>query len=427
MDISTYAKPDTVLLLDQIAGDFFVDGSQYRQNLDDNTTYVSESSSLRTAIAAPREISVVIDVAGTNVGTVAALGTAVDYSWRIRIDTGVVEVAEGGILRASLELPEGSKSAKTYLITWSTFYDAAVGGIRHELAAYSYADDVWAHAQATHWAGSIFADTLTVGSSYGGADAFDGGLSAITRFRIGKRFHSTAEAAEDFVALTTPPAMTQVRRAAPLVPDRSSLDIAQESAFAGPAYLWSGHAFEQSDRRLVSPLVNLRIHDPVSIRHDSASQATTEFWWRLAPGSTTMYLAVPYLFYRPVPGKVNRAHCRLHIRHTIEIGDETAEVRYRVYSMSGLPLVGEPVPMLTWRRTAQATCAVNHGGTGNGEWLDLGALTLEVDSWGMTWLAVGVEFDEDSPLVGDTRTHIQAVTIEPHALASGGGLDIALP
>lgn len=124
---------------------------------------------------------------------------------------------------------------------------------------------------------------------------------------------------------------------------------------------------------------------------------------------------------------MNRAHVRLHVRQTIEIGEETAEVRYRCYSMAGLPLVGEPVPPFAYRRTAIATCSVNHGGTGAGEWIDLGALALEVDSWGMTWLAVGVEFDEDSPLVADTRAYIQDVTIEPYALASGGGLDIALP
>ena len=45
----------------------------------------------------------------------------------------------------------------------------------------------------------------------------------------------------------------------------------------------------------------------------------------------------------------------------------------------------------------------------------------------MTWLAVGVEFDTDSPLVADTRAFINAITIEPYAIASGGGLDIVLP
>lgn len=426
--VSALAKPDTVLLLDQTAGDLFVDGSQHRTNLTDHTTYLSEANSARSAIGAPREISIVVTASSENVGVLAQLGNAGGYSWQVKLDAGVVEVAEGGILRASVDLPAQSKSAADYLISWCTFPDG-YGGIRHELAAYSYDGDEWAHAQATHWSGSTdSSDTLTIGAAYGGGSAFDGGLSAIGKVRIGRRFHSGCEAAEDFVAETTPPAVTMVRRGAPLSPDRWTLDIAQEGAFVGPAYLWAGHAFEQSDRRLVSPLLNLRIHDPIQISHDTRSSAETESWWRLAPGSSTAYLALPLLWYRPVPGKVNRARVRLFVRQSVvEVGDDTAEVRYRLYSMAGLPVVGEPLPALSYRRTAAATCSVNHGGTGAGQWLDLGDLALEVDGWGCTWLAVSIEFDEESPLVGDTRAHVCAVTVEPFAVASGGGLDIALP
>lgn len=425
--ISNLAKPDTVVLLDVDAGDIFADGSQYRTDLADNTTYASEANSARTALASPREIAIIVTVESGEEGILAQLGNAGGYSWRVRIASDVVEVAENSLLRASVELPSVSKDPLVFLIHWSIHEDG-VSAVRSELAVYNFDTSEWAHAQATHGAGTMSAtDTLTVGAGFSGASPFDGGLSAIGKVRIGRRFHSATEAAEDFVSLTTAPTMTQVRRTAPLVPDRSTLDIADEGAFAGPAYLWSGHAFEQADRRLVSPLVNLRINDPIRIAHDAPSQSTTESWWRLAPGSSTMYLPLPYLFCRVVPGKVNRAHVRLFVRQTIEIGEETAEVRYRCYSMAGLPLVGEPVPSFTYRRTAIATCSTNHGATGAGEWIDLGALALEIDAWGMTWLAVGVEFDEDSPLVGDTRTHIHAVTIEPYALAQGGGLDIAIP
>jgi hypothetical protein len=425
--ISSYAKPDTVLLLDMLATDPWIDLSQHRTDLTDNTTYVSEANSARSALGAPREIAIVVTVESGQEGILAQLGDAGGYSWRVRISADMVEVAENSILRASVELPSASKSAQGYLIHWSIHEDGG-GSVRHELAVCNLDTEEWNHAQATTGAGTMDAtDTLTIGAGYSGASPFDGGLAAIGKVRIGRRFHSTAEAAEDWLGLTTPPAMTQVRRGAPLVPDRSTLDIADDGAFAGPAYLWSGHAFEQSDRRLVSPLVNLRVHDPIRLTHDAPTQAATESWYRLAPGSSAMYLLLPYLFCRSVPGKVNRAHVRLHVRQTVEIGEETAEVRYRVYSMAGLPLVGEPVPPFTYRRTAVATCSVNHGGTGAGEWLDLGALALQVDSWGMTWLAVGAEFDADSPLVADTRAYVQAVTVDPYALASGGGLDIALP
>lgn len=426
--ISTLAKPDTVLLLDTSAGDIFVDGSQYRTNLTDNTTYIDEPYSARVAFRSPREIAIVVDASSDNSGVLAELGNAGGYSWRVKISaTSAVEVAEESILRASVELPSLSKSASTYLIHWST-HPTTAGYIRHELAVYNYDADEWAHAQATH--SESFASsghTLTVGAALGGSSAYDGGLAAISKVRIGRRFHSLTEAAEDWIGLTTPPAMTQVRRGAPLVPDRATLDLVQDGSFAGPALLWSGHAFEQSDRRLVSPLVNLRVHDPIRISNDSQTDAATQAWWRLAPGSATTYLALPYLFYRAVPGKVNRARARIFVRHTIEVGDDTAEVRYRLYSLANLPVVGEPIGALSYRRTAAATCSTAHGATRPGEWLALGDLALEVDGWGCTWLALGIEFDQDSPLVGDTRVHVHAVTVEPFALASGGGLDIALP
>lgn len=425
--ISTLAKPDTVLLLDTSAGDIFVDGSQYRTNLTDNSTYVDEPYSARVAFRAPREIAIVVSAASTNSGVLAELGNAGGYSWRVKINgSSEVEVAEDGILRASVEMPSPSKSAVDFLIHWSMHITTA-GYIRHELAVYNFDADEWAHAQATH--SESFASsghTLTVGAAAGGASAYDGGLAAISKVRIGRRFHSLTEAAEDWIGPTTPPAVTQVRRGAPLVPDRWSLDLVQDGSFAGPAHLWSGCSFEQSDRRLLSPLVNLRAHDPIRISNDSQTDAATQAWWRLAPGSTSEYLALPYLFYRPVPGKTNRARARIFVRHTIEVGDDTAEVRYRLYSIAGLPVAGEPLGALSYRRTAAATCSVAHGAA-PGEWLELGDLALEVDGWGCTWLALGIEFDQDSPLVGDTRVHVHALTVDPFALASGGGLDIALP
>ena len=422
------AKPDTVLLLDAVEADFFVDLSERRTNLADQTTYFDEASSARAAIDAPREVAVVVDIASGDSGVLAQLGNAGGYSWRVRVSaTGGVEVAEGGVLLASVAPPGVGAVAQKYLIHWSQ-HPTDGGAVRSELAVYNFDAPEWAHAQATHLAGTASAtDTLTVCAGLAGASAFSGGVAAFHSLRVGRRFHSTAEAAEDWIAETTPPTMTQVRRGAPLSPDRSTLDLASDGSFAGPALLWSGHAFEQSDRRLVSSFVNLRVHDPIRISNDSQTDAATQAWWRLAPGSATTYLALPYLFYRAVPGKVNRARARIFVRHTIEIGTATAEVSYRLYSLANLPVVGEPLGALSYRRTAAATCSTAHGAAPAGEWLDLGDLALEVDGWGCTWLALGISFDQDSPLVGDTRVHVHAVTVEPFALASGGGLDIALP
>ncbi len=427
--ISDLSKPDTILLLDATAGDLFVDLSQNRTNLTDNTTYFDEATSARAAIDAPREVAVVVDMRTGDDGVLVELGDAGGYSWRVRLSgSGLIEVAEGGLLLASVEPPGLAAGAQTYLVHWSQ-HPVEGGSVRSELAVYNFDAPEWAHAQQTHIAGTADAtDTLTVCAAYGGATPFSGGVAAFTAVRIGRRHHSGCEAAEDWIATASPPSTTQTRRTAPIIPDRATLDIADDGSFCGPAHLWGGHAFEQADRRLVSPLVNLRIRDPLQIRDDSPSSATQNSWWRKAPGSSTMYLALPYLFYRARPGKVNRVRARVYVRQTIEIGTETAEVRYRLYSIAGLPVVGEPVPALTYRRSAQATCDVNHGSTaGGGEWLDLGDMSIETDSWGCTWLALGIEFDLDSPLSGDTRAYVHALTVEPFALSQGDGLDIALP
>ena len=230
--ISTYAKPDTVLLLDMVATDPWIDLSQHRTNLADNTTYVSEANSARTALDAPREIAIVVTVESGEEGILAQLGDAGGYSWRVRISGDVVEVAENALLRASADLPAVSKSPLAFLIHWSTHPDG-VSGVRHELAVYNFDAGEWAHAQATTGAGTMDAtDTLTIGAGYSGAAPFDGGIAALGKVRVGRRFHSGCEAAEDFVAETTPPAVTMVRRGAPLVPDRSTLDIADDGAFA---------------------------------------------------------------------------------------------------------------------------------------------------------------------------------------------------
>src|SRR5690606_26258762 len=129
---------------------------------------------------------------------------------------------------------------------------------------------------------------------------------------------------------------------------------------------------------LVGALVNLRVLDPVQVTSDYDTPNTA--WWRTAPGDDEMHMCIAHLLYRPVPGKVSRAYARLHIRQTIPSYPSTAEVRYRVYSMSGLPVVNEPVTQLVHHRTAEGTCTTNHGSTlSAGVWLDLGELPLAVD------------------------------------------------
>lgn len=423
-DISSLSLPDTVLLLDQGLSDAFVDHSQHRTNLAELGAgdYFGESSSARTAIDAPREVAVVWDIQSGESGVLVDHGNATNHGYQLGIAVGSVYCSEGGDIRVLVALPGLAAGVdRTFLISWCQHPDGT--SVRSELLVVNLTTGAVAHAQATHAAGSTSAtDTLTIGAAFGGASKF----SASTDFsvvRIGRRFHSQAEQRESFVAETTPPATTMLRRDAPLVPDRATLDIASDGSFAGPAHLWAGHAFEQADRRLVGPLVNLQVHDPLELDHNFETPNTA--WWRVAPGDSAVHLCIALLWYRPVPMKVNRAHVRLFVRQRNDLDVVTAEVRWRMYSLANLPLAGEPIKPMTYHRTAQATCSNAHG-IGSGEWLDLGELPLALDADRMTWLAVGIEFDETSPHLGDSSVYVHAVTVEPYfEPADDGALDIA--
>lgn len=426
--INPYSKPDTVLLLDAVETDPFIDHSQYRPGSDLSeqftapaTNWLDEASSARTALDTG-ELTLIWNIKSGESGVLIDHGNASTYSWRIDVAAGSVRCRSDGTTLLSLALPDLDASDRTFLISYCTHPDD--GNLRHELLVWNLTTGALETAAATQplVLAASTSDTLSVGAAYGGASPFTGGLD-FRQVRIGRRFHSQAEQREDWIAQTTPPETTQVRRSAALVPDRATLDIASDGRFAGPAHLWSGHAFEQSDRRLIGPLLNLRVPDPLAIDHEY--DTPTSAWWRAAPGDADVRLCVALLWCRPVPLKVNRARVRLFVRQQNPSNTVTAEVRYRMYSMAGLPVVGEPIGALTYHRTAAATCSTDHG-SGAGEWLDLGALPLAIDELGMTWLVVGVSMDEGSPHVANTIVYVHAVTVEPYfEPADDGALDIA--
>lgn len=429
--IDRNSKPDTVFLClpeGNGSSDCVTDVSQYRTDLTDNSSYVDEADSTRTALTCPREVSIVVDLANTDTAILVEHGegaASANYTYRVRVAAGTLSVSENNTLRASVALPDISGTARKYLIHWSVRPEGA--SVRTELYARNLSTDAEAIAFATHAEATTSAtyDTLTINGSEK--------LASMTRYyavRIGRRFHSLAEAFEDWVAERTPPAVTQTRRDAALVPDRSTLPVGDDGCAVGPAHLMAGHVFEQNDRRLVGPLVNHRVIAALDAEAGALGIDNTfapDEWWRPAPGDTSVRLCASLRWYCPVPEKVNRARVRLFVYQSYSgAGTATAEVRYRCYSMAGFPFAGEPVGPLTYHRTAEATCAVDHDTT-DGEWLDLGALPIAVDDWGCTLLAIGISFDEDSPLVADTQTVVCAVTVEPYFEPGESGLDFVDP
>lgn len=422
--VNRNSKPDTALLvLPSGGGDLVTDVSQHRTVLTDNLTYTLEQPSTRTGLTFPRELSLIVDLNNTDTAVLLEHGEGAgnsNYTYRIQVSGGVVTCKENGTTRVSVALPGVGGGAETFLISWCSRAEGS--DVRSELYCHNLDDGSLAHAQATHAVGTTDAD---YGLFWNGDDTSTG-LPAYSRYhalRVGRRFHSQAEQREDWVSQRTPPSTTQVRREAPLVPDGAANDVATDGSFAGPAHLAAGHTFLQNDRRLVGPIVNIRVLDPLTITHTFAPAE----WWREAPDGSGRKLCTAFLWCRPV-AVCNRARVRVFIRQRVEVGDDTAEVRYRAWSIANLPLAGVPPKPIDYRYSSAGVCDTNHG-AGVGEWLDLGALNLVHDDLGLTWLAISIDFDEDSELVADTNAYVHAVTFDPYyeANENGGGFDIEAP
>ena len=409
--ISRNSKPDTVLLLDTAPADPWVDYSQLRTDLADQGTYLSEASSARTAINTPREISIVVDHATGQSGVLLSHGNNITYGYRVDISSNSVFVRENGSTRATVSLPDHNAAGRKFLIHWSKHAD---GTNRSELMVYNFTAGTFAHMQTTHavGAGTNASHTLTVGAAFGGLNTYTGGLGAFHFVRIGRRFHSTTEAREDWITQTTPPATTMLRRSPVLAPDRSTLtNLGTDGSFAGPPHLWAADAFEQSDRRLMGPMTNmLGFDDWIDIAYTFAEYSTA--WWRVAPGPGDFRFGVPCLWYRSVPGKCNRVRVSVQTQQMDSSGDVTAPISYRFYSMVGYPTSGDVQTPIAFTHTETATSAVEDGA--GGTWRDLGSCGLQVDENGMTWLGLGIAIDTSGSLHTTTSLKLFNVRVEPY-------------
>jgi hypothetical protein len=119
--IDRNSKPDTVFLCLPAGGGaaaLATDASQNRTALTNNTTYVSEANSARTALSSPRELTIVVEIASGQSGVLVYHGNAGGYGYRVRINAGAVEVY---------------KASGVTLKKWITAGDAAVREVHVEI------------------------------------------------------------------------------------------------------------------------------------------------------------------------------------------------------------------------------------------------------------------------------------------------------
>lgn len=426
------SKADTVLLCDRTDGlsALATDQSQYRTDLTNNTTYLSEAASARTAITYPREISGYFEADSNDVGIIVNHGNAAgtSYTYRVRVNSGVLEVAENGILRASVALPNVAPVDRAYCFQWSTRAEGT--SVRTELTVCDITGGgVFAHAYGLHAAGTTNAAWDLTISGYGaGVSGHD--ITKIWAVRIGQRFHSQAELKEDWFSESTPPTLEATLRDAPLPFNRDTA-LGDESAFAGPVYLWGGATVRQCDRRLISPLANMRIADRgVALLDNTFTPAQR---YLRAWGDNRLRFCGQTIAYRPVSPKTNRIRARLQCV-VWSAGGTPCDLQFSLYSVAGFDWEGEAKQKRVYYYTPMVTATLDHGGIGAvGEWVDLGDTRIAVDDWGCSLFMLAVAFDLDSGSVAadDTRLMLQALTIEPYYQVPTNGYaagdDLALP
>lgn len=394
------------------AASAIVDASEQRTNLVNNTTYVSEAASVRTALGSPRTVVVVVDMTSGDTGRLLQHGSSdVAVSYAVHKTSTTVSCAENNIVRVSVTVPGLAAGSRKVLVHWAQRADGTQ--VRSELAVYNFVTGEWAFATAVH---AAFAptptDKLTIGAGSLGNSAYSLGMAAFYAVAIGRRFHSTTETVIDFIAVPVPPAMPEQRRTPLRTWPSAEVGFAAEGHLAGPQYLHAVGATRDADSRLVTPLVNLIITHP-----HSEVQAPTARYNLAAPGAVAYRLSTRWLWHAWPSPMVNAARVRIHVAITGAGG--VCPIYFRMFSIANLPMGQPNPPPLSYYATTEAVIASSTGT--DGVWLDLGQVRLARDDGGMTALALALDFNHGVADAFGTSVKIRAVTVEPLFADFGSG------
>ncbi|MCY0985964.1 hypothetical protein OV203_02410 [Nannocystis sp. ILAH1] len=399
MDLDENSKLDTVLLLDADVADLFADLSQYETDLADHGTYFDETASARTAVAAPRDIVVIFDMATGNSGTLVDHSNGVTIGYRIEVVAGAVRCVEGGTIRTAASPLGIIATPRKILAAWSQFPNGT--STQSVLVLYNFATGEWVHApDATHASTTPNpSHTLTIKARSGGSSPYPNTLHQV---RIGRRFHSQTETSEDWVALTSPGVTLGARRVEGTPIDRTT-EIGSEGSFTGPAVLATGRSTEADALRLSSPLVNEQVRSPLTLRNTYTPARWHRPGWAGAPESRMLLSTI---FLREVPPNVSEVFVRVHVLH-YTAGAAIVPVYLRAFSFDGY---SDPEAFCT----DEGTVIADHGVGGAGEWVTLGPLPVARDPKGQSRFCLGYNFNHDVAAAGltDTRLLIRAFTVE---------------
>jgi hypothetical protein len=346
---------------------------------------------------------------------------ASDLSLRISAG-GVLEGILNNALQPSLTIPGINATARRIVISWSCEQNVDTTGAadaqRHELCAWNldtgeFAKTVWTSVVRPGQVGDmvIWADAI------GGTNPFTGTPLAV---RIGSRFHSATETANDFVATGTAPATLVVNDHQGL-PVLSSNKNASQNYFHGPAAAWVCDATRRLYRRTHSVLWN----DLFRITTDFTQaqlDSLTDPWIRGAPNATGYRMHLTYFRGYPVPMTASHLWVRAHVRAWAASG-AAVPTGFRFYSMNRPPGVGglagadgDVEPFDSYQATEIRT---NADSASPGWWILQALVPIARgtmgphDGWTYVALAVDVDPNNESTNDSNARVRIEAINVEP--------------
>lgn len=263
-------KPDTVLRIDGNSS-ATVDESQFATDLTASGSFGYETSSARANLPeAGRELLVIFSSSNTGTlnGVLLYYGDtgATSYRYQVAASSGNVVFSnstDGTI--ATVALPDVSASTENFTVQLCTRANPLTTGASDayvtEIACYNQDQTSWAVYQATHSAGPTSTQNFSYGGQWNGATLSSATTATIYAVRLGRRFHSTTEAREDWVS-----AAGSFTSGAdiddPVFVLDAATNIGADAEFAGPQFAIGARMARSSRKRLLSPIVNMVYHDP---------------------------------------------------------------------------------------------------------------------------------------------------------------------
>lgn len=421
-DLHANSKSDTILLLDTGVADPWTDLGPERTDLVDQTTYIEEDPSARSAIAAPRNITIKVAMQSGWSGILLYFGPLVGtYSYQISLAASVLSFAENGILRTSVTVPGLTGSNRTVLINWSQRVEGA--NVIDDVAVGNLTTGEWVFGRGSHAAFTPnSAHILSIAAKTGGTSAYTGLIDAFTAVHIGRRFHSSTEAMQDWGTAATAATFDGYDRAPILTGTAATLVLPAEGEFVGPSYYWAAVATRQAAQRAVGAFANLSIRSP----NAEGVTASPSRFYRATPDNVTGWKwCTRYLWHGYLSPKVNVAQVRIHVRayDSMSGGATVNAVSFRSYSIANLPLNGSPVAPIYNRGAIVSTSTTT---TTSGSWLDLGLVTLARDANGLSYFALGFRFattNVNEGITFNTTWKLNAITVDPFGMDLDGGGD----